>query len=222
MRIFKAKKLQKENSGLTLVEILIVIAIISIISSFFIININQKSMQSEIIEETDLLVADLRYVRNLAVSRTTYTLSEEEGAQYPSSGYKIVFDRVNNKARYRIFADFGDQQILIKERTVNNTDVYLKDHVEDKASFYVNFLTENQADSNMAANDSGKYLLAVVNNGPGYPNKGYRSIITLGEKSFNAQGEVEYTWANFGLYYEDFTPPRPPLPPEDPQQLEML
>ena len=222
MRIFKAKNWQKNNSGLTLVEILIVIAIISIISSFFIVNINQKSFQSEIIEETELLLADLRYARNLAVSRTTYTLNEEEGDQYPSSGYKIIFDRAGNKARYRIFADFGDQQILIKERTIGNSDIYLKDYVEDKGDFYFNFLTENQADSNMTANDSGKYLLAVINSGPGYPNKGYRSIITLGEISLNAQGEVEYTWANLGLYYEEFTPPRPPLPPEDPPQLERL
>ena len=227
MKNFRLGNFWSQNQGLTLVEILIVIAIISIISSFFIININQSSLQDEITEETDLLVADLRYVRNLAVSRTVYDFEDGADPQYPPGGYGIYFrDLPNQAAEYIIFADSGEpgyspgSDKIIKQRTITNEAIELNDSVQDdKNNFYFIFITENQAVTDMTQRSGGKYLLEIINRGSGYPDKGYRSIVTMGERSVNSQEEFEYTWANFGFYYSEYVPPTPPSPPRDPGEL---
>lgn len=231
------KKNYKNRKGFTLIEILIAIAIISIISSFFIISISNNDINDEITIETEKLMADIRYARNLATSRTVHDFGS--GEEYPAGGYGIYFEDLSaSNARYIVFADVGidgtdagssaegydaDRDFIVKETILSNSAIELNDYVSDKSSFYFTFITENQVDTNMSYNPAiGKYYAELLNRGSGYPATGYRSIINVGERSLNSANEVEYIWGNLGASYSVYNPPAPPPAPRNDERLQVL
>ena len=80
------KKLRK---GLTLIEILVVIALIAVISSVVVIN-NKRGDKFKIESTTEKLLSDIKMVRNMAASKTTmadiYVAGENS---FPKGGYGI-------------------------------------------------------------------------------------------------------------------------------------
>ncbi|MDP2812798.1 MAG: prepilin-type N-terminal cleavage/methylation domain-containing protein [bacterium] len=211
------KKIYQNRAGLTLMEILIAIAIISIMSSFFIISISKTDLEAEIVIENEKLMADIRYARNLAMSRTVHDFGA--GAQYPAGGYGIYFeDLATANAKYIIFADAGtagltNEDYKIKETILSNSAIELNDYVADKSNFYFTFVTENQVNTNMAVSLRNTYQVEMLNKGPGSPTDGYRSVINIGERSLNSANEVEYVWGNIGYAYSVYEPVRPPPEP---------
>ena len=211
------KKNYKNRAGFTLMEVLIAIAIISIMSSFFIISISKNDLEAEIVIENEKLMADIRYARNLAMSRTVHDFGT--GEQYPAGGYGIYFEDLSTaSAKYIVFADagtlgFANEDYVIKETIISNSAIELNDYIADRSNFYFTFVTENQVNTNMALSVRNTYEVEMLNRGPGYPTSGYRSVINIGERSLNSANELEYVWGNIGYAYSVYTPVNPPKPP---------
>lgn len=226
-------KIFKNQKGLTFIELMVAIAIIGIISAIFVFYI--KGTDRERVEMvTEQIAADAKYVRNLATSRTTYDFGDGNGPVFPPGGYGIEFNDFDNgnPAEYFVFVDKaidGDDlgaykadydpliDGLIKHVILDDADLRLDDTSGTKTYFYFTFLEENKVATNMTSYtvDNGKYNMAILDPGPGYPAKGYKGIISLGESSAEvseAPLDYQYIWGNIGFYYAVYNPPAPPTP----------
>ena len=211
----------KNQSGITLTELLIVIAIIGMISVVFMVNI-RLSTEERIEAATGKLAADIRYIRNLAVSRTEYQFAGQaaEDVTYPPGGYGILFDDLASTARYIIYADsgdagydqFSDEMIA----TVLLDDIRINDPNHTRSQFYFVFYTENQVNTNMGTNNNSQYVVELREDLATW-GTGYMGSLMLGEDS-----EDDYTWSNVGVEYGTFYIAKPDDPDEDPPEMYFM
>lgn len=216
-------KIIKNQSGFSFIELIIAIAIIIIISSVFIVNIRLNT-QEDIQTKTEKLAADLRYIRNLAVSRAEYKFADQSEDQraYPAGGYGIFFNGSLARDKYFLFADDGTQtgyqasqdEILYEVETY---PLLLDDQNSTASNFWFTFVSENQTVSSMGLGTEKKYIVNLREDIGVYGN-GYQGSIILGEVSSDG-----YIWSNIGTYYGTFNIPKPnPTPPIDPPQMDIL
>jgi len=223
------KKMIYNQKGLTFIELMIAIAIIAIISAMSVLYI-RGDIKNEVDIVTDQFAADIRYTRNLAVSRTTFDFSidttkpqnvQDLGNIFPPGGYGIVLDKT--AGTYKIFADSGidgadantiskgydsDTDVVIRIETLDNSLIKLGDANNDgSTSNYFSFKAENDLDTNLLISTSGKYQVKVDYPGPGYPASGYRGILDVGELSNDG-----YIYLNLGKSLQEYTPAAPPTP----------
>ncbi len=200
----------KSQSGLTLIELLVVIAIMVIISVVYYTNI-QADKKDEVEQVTEQLLIDLRIIRNMATSRATFDMGGASPV-YPPGGYGIYINRSGERIKYRLYADSGDNtgydsledKLIADEVVFADASFDLLDSFNKKRIYlYFNFISENEISTDMTINNS-RYVMVVEDPGPGYPAKGYRGVITVGEKT--QDGSV---LSNLGKLYVEFTPPDP-------------
>lgn len=197
---FKKKNLGVFLTGFTLVEILIVFAIIGIVSVFYIVD--SRPNTAELLKmDTTRLAADIRYVRSMATSRVTY-----DGA-FPSGGYGIIFQNVTapNKGWYKLYV--GSTNNVIKTVYLSNAAFKLVDPnsklsrasaINDTAQKRLTFTSENSlVTSGFEASTDGDYQVEIyygINPEPLYYSK---SIINIGR-----QTEDNFVWSNLAITYD--------------------
>jgi prepilin-type N-terminal cleavage/methylation domain-containing protein len=202
----------KNQEGVTLAELMVVIAMIAIMSAVFILNIKQDRY-GDVKMITEKLLADVKYARSLATSKAVYDFSGVK--KFPEHGYGVDFIGNNTgtgePASYQLFADGGapgykdenedrkiGQPVIFPSAKIKLIDAY-----SSKKLFYISFASDNQVETNVALDLDSRYPIKVEY-APGYPQTTYRSIILLAEESKDG-----LTFANIGYYFEKFTPAAP-------------
>lgn len=209
MKNFNKKKWWHGHFGVTLIEIMLVIAIMAIVSAGFLTNIKRDRAQ-ELKKDSEQLVNDLKRWRNLVSSKTAHQFVGSTESKYPVGGYGIVFDGRGLNPQYFIYADngtlggFGLGDEVVYGPVVLNELFSMANNVDGSKSFYFAMVNDSQVDTTMAVSPENKYILRLRWPGPGYPDKGIESIIRIGEQSND--GRVFF---NFGANYQDFIPDRP-------------
>jgi prepilin-type N-terminal cleavage/methylation domain-containing protein len=216
------KKIFSDQRGLTFIELMIAIAIIVIISAVSVAYI-RGDVVDEVESYTDQLAADIRYTRNLAVSRTSYDFGGGAGPEFPPGGYGIVINQGANDS-YTIFADSGDDGYqagadkVIKTIVIENTAIILDDanRASVLSSNYFTFKSENEAETDLELSSVNKYEIRVD-----YQVEGasYKGILSLGEESNEG-----FVWVSLGKSFQEYiyAPPLPPKPDEeDPAIMEL-
>ncbi len=84
------KKILKNKQGFTFMELLIVVAIIAIITTIFVVNIRNND-DKKLALAADELASNIRFARNLALSRTAHDFEDGNGPVYPANGYGVDF-----------------------------------------------------------------------------------------------------------------------------------
>jgi type II secretory pathway pseudopilin PulG len=195
---FKKKNLGVSLTGFTLIEAMAVIVIIGIMSVFFVVN--TKPDQIALLKmDTTRLAADIRYIRSMATTRTTYNGS------YPSDGYGIIFynkDGSINKSYYELYAGSN----LLKTVYLANVAFRFVDpnleyptaiNITTPKKFF--FKTENKVVSDLTPSASGEYKIDIYY---AYTLKAYyKSQITIGQKTSD-----EFTWSNLATTYDTNNP----------------
>lgn len=192
----------KENikrNGFTLVEILIVVAIMAILSVLFLISI-KSTVRQNFNKDAYNLTNDFRYARNLAVSRTAY-----EGGAYPG---KYGIQMINGDgslvpSRYVLYAGDRYQNKIIKSVTFSDPRFRIGDFnasttiSQNNWSANFEFIDENAVNvNNLNLNSNQQYQIFMQ-----YPDvqsgvNGYvRTVILLGQKSGD-----DFVWGNIGNY----------------------
>ena len=216
------KKILKDNKGLTFVELMVAIAVIAIISSMFVINI-QESKKQQIERSSQKMAADVRYVRSLAISRTVYQFSgqTEEEAIYPPGGYGVFFTQTPTPDRYYVYADNGAQVGFQWGQDEWISYVDLQDlEIVDKSNgnagtFYFAFSTESEINTNITQSSDSKFIVQLreeIESGTGL-----QGTLTLGEYSNDG-----YIWSNLGEAYGTFYVHQDPDPDPDPIFIKLL
>ena len=216
------KNLFKNRSGFSFVELLIAIAIIMIISAAFVVNVRLNT-QETIHTRVDKLTSDVRYLRNLAVSRAKYQFAGQTEAEkaYPPGGYGIYFNGAVTQHKYFLYADNGNAtgyQATEDEKLyeVVVDPLKLDDQNSALSSFYFAFVSEHEVVTNMGLGQETQYTINIREN-IGAWGTGYEGTLILGELSSDG-----YVWSNVGTSYGTFTITKPPDPPPDPPTLELL
>lgn len=232
------KKIITSRKGLTFIELMIAIAIIAIISAISVVYI-RGDVYDDVESTTEQLAADLRYTRNLSKSRTSFNFAgagagfpTQLGETYPPGGYGVWFyDPSSGPSKYVIFADSGidgtdagssalgydaDKDPIVKQVILDNNTIELDDINGPGESHVFVFSSENDVYTDLTLNAFKKYQVAVIYPSPGYPSKGYRGIIDLGEYI-----DDQYTLTSIGIGFAEYVPPKPPSPPKEDPVMEM-
>ena len=158
--------LRNEQSGVTLIELLVAIAVIGIMTGIFVMQVSvSDNEQVEVI--TEKVASDVRQIRNLAASRVI-----GEDNQYPTGGYGMYFqDRnVTDPAYYVVFADDGqnigyqsdeDSSMAKYIFPDQNVTVYPSD-LPDTNTFYFTFIREHVATTSVPAYGGNEALSLVI------------------------------------------------------------
>lgn len=188
-----------KKNGFTLVEILIVIAIMATLSVLFIISI-KSTIHQNFNKDIYNLTNDFRYARNLAVSRTAY-----DGGEYPGK-YGIQMINGNGTSvsgRYVLYAGDRYQNKIIKSVTFSDPRFRIGDFnasttiAQNNWSANFEFIDENTVNTyNLNLSSGQQYQIFLQ-----YPDvqdgvNGYvRAVILLGQKSGD-----DFVWGNIGNY----------------------
>ncbi len=213
----RQKKGAPNQLGLTLIELMIVIAIMALISATFYININVNS-RKQVEQSSEELLGNLRLVRNMVISKAGYKFAGDSASQYPAGGYGLSFDGTTAPARYFMYAskkanspgykaNQGDE-IIGAIVTLPSAFVIIN-KVDGDKSFYFNMLDDRQAATDMAPDNDKKYVLTIRWPGPGGSQNGYEGNAGLAEQTSDG-----FVLANFGVTYNSYIPPPPPPPPK--------
>ncbi|RJQ35418.1 hypothetical protein C4566_00660 [Candidatus Parcubacteria bacterium] len=212
------RKIFKNRAGFSFIELIIAVAIIIIISSVFIVNVRLNT-QEDVRTSTEKLAADIRYIRNLAVSRAEYQFADQTADQktYPAGGYGIFFYGSLARDKYFIFADDGttigyqaDSDEILYE--VEVYPLLLDDQNGPLTDFWFTFISENQVVSSMGLAADKKYMVNLREN-IGTWGTGYQGSLVLGEVSSDG-----YVWSNIGTSYSTFSIAKPAPLPKDPEE----
>ncbi|PLX25761.1 hypothetical protein C0580_01640 [Candidatus Parcubacteria bacterium] len=214
------KKIIKNKDGFSFIELMIAIAIIMLISAAFVVNIRVNT-QEDIRAKTEKVAADIRYIRNLAISRAEYQFEgqTEEEKTYPPGGYGVYFN--GNQDKYIIFADNGnnDGYQSAEDEALYEVSVdpfVLDDKNGPLSSFYFTFVSEHEVVTSMSQGLQKQYTLNLRED-IGVYGTGYQGSLILGEVSSDG-----YVWSNIGTSYGTFNIPKPTPPPPDPPEMEMI
>ncbi len=188
------KKIITNKQGFTFIELMLVVVIMSIITTIFVINIRDND-DKRVAQATDQLASDIRFARNLALSRTAHDFEDGNGPVYPANGYGVDFRPASGglAAFYFIYADKGptfgyntpegDQDI--KRIYLEDTDWQFNDVNNEPwlstQSFRFNFVIEDEIDTTLSASADQEYAIQIVNPKGGYPNNGYAGVIQVAE-----------------------------------------
>lgn len=199
------KKILKNQTGVTFIELMVAIAVIAIISSIFVINI-QESKKQQIKRFTQKMAADVRYVRSLATSRAVHQFSgqTEEEAVYPPGGYGIFFTQNPEPDRYYIYADNGNQDGFqwgqdewISYVDLEDLDITDANHISS-VHFYFTFYTENEIRTNMYQDSSSRYEVQLRERL--VSGTGQQGTLVLGEYS-NDGSILSNIGESYGTFY---------------------
>jgi len=94
------KQKYKSGAGFTLVEILVVVAVIFILSLIILPNYRSSTSQFTLARSAHKLAQDIRRVSEMAMSA-----KELPGGVMPAGGYGIFFDVSWDNKKYRLYAD---------------------------------------------------------------------------------------------------------------------
>jgi len=95
-------KTKKFLSGLTLVELLVSLSIISFVTAIFVTNYQNTNKRTDLIMAAQVLVADIHRAQNNSLGLIKY------GDIVPAGGWGVSFDRYLNKNQYIVFADLDE------------------------------------------------------------------------------------------------------------------
>lgn len=195
--------------GFTLIEALIVIAIIGLMSVFYVVNLRPDT--EELLKmDTTRLAADIRYVRSLATSRVTYN-----NGIFPMGGYGIVFYNRDgsSKSFYQLYAgNYGNTANIIKTVELSDSAFHLLDpnsstytsdiNVNYTRSFY--FESENSIGSNgFEVSADGDYQIEIyysyVKPDASGVDKNYYSKAKI---NIGRQTADYFVWSNLAIAYD--------------------
>ena len=195
--MFHKKNIKK--NGFTLVEILIVVAVMATLSVLFLISI-KSTVRQNFNKDIYNLTNDFRYARNLAVSRTAY----QEGVYPGKYGIQMINgDGALVPAKYVLYAGERYQNKIIKSVTFSDPKFRIGDFnasttiAQNNWSANFEFVDENAVDVNNLNLSSGQQYQIFLQ----YPDvqngvNGYvRAVILLGQKSGD-----NFVWGNIGNY----------------------
>lgn len=173
---------------------MLVVAIVGVITTVFFVNIRNDD-DKKVALAADRLVSDIRYTRNLALSRKTHDFNDGNGSVYPTNGYGVDFKDMTSPTAsyYTIYADKGpsfgyqdgegDQiidQVYLEEKDWQlddaNNEPYLNFGV-----FYFNFVIEDEITTSLIPNNNQEYIIQIANPKGGFPNDGYAGVIKIAE-----------------------------------------
>ncbi|MFA5126921.1 MAG: prepilin-type N-terminal cleavage/methylation domain-containing protein [Patescibacteria group bacterium] len=207
MQKLNNKIIASYQSGFTLLEILIVIAIISILAAAYFNSIKQTNFQ-KLKMAGEKMASDINYARNLAISRATYN-----GSYYPGS-YGVAFyngDGSTTYSRYIIYA--GNKSNVIKTVTLSDKTFRLVDpnmspfNINQITSVSFAFISENKVSaSDFKLNSNGEYQIAIMQLVP--IQQGAYTYNTY-NKFFVSLGSVSgdnYAWGGGSLSYDYISP----------------
>ncbi len=196
---------QKNSSvfltGFTLIEVLIVIAIIAVLSVYYVINLRPNTI--ELLKmDTNRLAADIRYIRSMTTSRATYN------GVFPEDGYGILFKNGNGttvSSYYIVFA--GSVSNEIKRVTLSkpafrlvdpNSNLARVSAISDTTTKTFSFTSENTVQSSgLELSADGDYQLEIYY---GFNQEGaeyyYLSRLDIGRRTAD-----NFVWSNLAINY---------------------
>ena len=192
------KKIFKNLQGLTLIEIIIAVFIVGVITTIFAFSIRTDEDQ-KLDLAADQLASDIRFARNLAVSRTATDFGDGNGLVYPAGGYVMEF--WGESKFYFIYADNGrtgpgyhyidtgngvDKKI--KKVFLPDSNWWLGDASKapvDDQFVRITFLTESKITTTLLASSTNSafgYAVQIINPKGGlYPATAYMQSIKVAE-----------------------------------------
>lgn len=202
----KQKNLGIFLKGFTLIEALIVIAIIALLSVYYVANLRPDKLDSLRMDSTRL-AADIRYIRNMAATRAVYNGS------FPSGGYGILLkngDGINIKSYYKLYA--GTESNVLKTvyladpafRLVDSNSLLERSAaIQDQNQKKFAFVSENNISVNgLVLSPTGDYQIEIYydfeENGQDYY---YLAKLDLGRQTAD-----DFIWSNIAVTYETDTP----------------
>lgn len=108
MTFFFSKK-KSSKTGVTLTELLVVVAIITIITAIMVINFRAGERGGKLVRSAQLLIQGIRNAQNMALgSKESYTGTSWE---VPEGGYGVYINKLSpNNNQCIIYADFDNQK----------------------------------------------------------------------------------------------------------------
>lgn len=94
LKLIKTKK----YSGLTLIELIVSISIISLVTTIFVVNYQVSTKRTDLIMTAQVVVADIHRAQNNALGLVKY------GSEVPAGGWGVHFN-MSDRTKYYIFAD---------------------------------------------------------------------------------------------------------------------
>ncbi len=101
--------------GLTLVELIVSLFIISFITALFVANYRSSNKRTDLVMTSQVVVSDIHRAQNNSLGLVKY------GEELPAGGWGVNFD-LNHKDRYVVFADL--QEPLINGQPATGYRVY--------------------------------------------------------------------------------------------------
>src|SRR5680860_1413094 len=97
----KAKAKKYQQSGLTLIEMVVSLAVVMFIANIFIFNYRDNNKRTDLIMASQVMVSDIHRAQNNSLGLLQY------GDVVPSGGWGVYFD-LTTPDRYTIFPDLQD------------------------------------------------------------------------------------------------------------------
>lgn len=151
--------LEKNNSGFTLIELIVSITILGLITTISIANYKKGGNSTELIAVTQDIVSEIRKTQSFAMS------SEEMNGVNPPGGWGIKLQ--DNSSEISIFADItadskltDDSEIYSKSKFSLSENVFVSDinvNGNNYPNFYMTFIPPDPT-INIAGADSGNNL----------------------------------------------------------------
>jgi prepilin-type N-terminal cleavage/methylation domain-containing protein len=189
------KKFIKNKSGLTLIEIIVVIFIVGVITTVFVYGIRIDDDQ-KLDLAADQLVADIRHARNLAVSRTVVDFEDGNDPVYPPGGYVMefwpsdyfyfIYAEKGTGPGYHVGIDKKIKKVYLPDsdwwfNDANNDDPHEPDFIR------VTFFPENKITTSLSASSTNSdfgYGIQITNpKGQSHLLRGYKQVIKMAEDS---------------------------------------
>ncbi len=98
MKNFKHLKNRYRLPGLTLIELVVSLFIISFVTAIFVTNYRTSNKRTDLVMTSQVIVSDIHRAQNNSLGLVKY------GGEIPAGGWGINFD-LTNKNRYVVFAD---------------------------------------------------------------------------------------------------------------------
>ncbi len=98
MKNFNANKNRYCRPGLTLIELVVSLFIISFVTAIFVTNYRTSNKRTDLIMTSQVIVSDIHRAQNNSLGLVKY------GEETPAGGWGVNFD-LNHKNRYIVFAD---------------------------------------------------------------------------------------------------------------------